>query len=136
MGGFDEFFADNYDDVVRSLALAIGDRQRAEDAAQEAFAKAYRRWPAVVQMDRPVGWVLVVGHQSGQALDREERSAVRASGGPNDVVDHAEGVRRIDAVREASSSCRHDNGQRSSCATCATSPPPMSPTRWAVRKEP
>jgi RNA polymerase sigma-70 factor (sigma-E family) len=60
MGGFDEFFADHYDEVVRTMSLAIGDRERAEDAAQEAFAKAYRKWPAVAQMDRPVGWVVVV----------------------------------------------------------------------------
>jgi RNA polymerase sigma factor (sigma-70 family) len=47
--------------VVRTLALAVGDRQRAEDAAQEAFARAFRRWGAVSRMERPVGWVIVVG---------------------------------------------------------------------------
>jgi hypothetical protein len=33
MGDFDDFFADNYDQVVRSLTLAVGERARAEDSA-------------------------------------------------------------------------------------------------------
>jgi RNA polymerase sigma-70 factor (sigma-E family) len=87
MGGFDEFFAENYDPVVRSLTLAIGDRARAEDAAQEAFAKAYRRWSSVAQMDRPVGWVLVVAmNQCKRWLARADR---QFAGERSDVVDHA-----------------------------------------------
>jgi RNA polymerase sigma-70 factor (sigma-E family) len=87
MGGFDEFFSDHYDDVVRSLSLAIGDRQRAEDAAQEAFAKAYRRWPSVAAMDRPVGWVLVVAtNQVRRWIARAERQAQQD---PAPVADHA-----------------------------------------------
>lgn len=90
MGGFDEFFAENYDPVVRSLALAVGDRQRAEDAAQEAFAKAYRRWPSVAQMDRPVGWVLVVGmNQCKRWLARADRQFVVDR---SDEPDHASAV--------------------------------------------
>ena len=78
MGGFDDFFADNYDQVVRSLTLAVGDRARAEDAAQEAFAKAYRRWPAVAQMERPVGWVLVVAmNQMKRWIKRADREFER-----------------------------------------------------------
>ncbi len=58
---FEAFFEAHYDEVVRTLSLAVGDRQRAEDAAQEAFAAAHRRWADVGRMDRPVGWVVVVG---------------------------------------------------------------------------
>lgn len=61
MSGYEDFFSEHYDEVVRTLALATGDRGRAEDAAQEAFAKAFRKWPTVRSMDRPVGWVVVVG---------------------------------------------------------------------------
>lgn len=75
--GFDEFFDAHYDEVVRALTLAVGDRARAEDAAQEAFAKAYRRWPAVAAMDRPVGWVMVVGtNQLRRWIGRTERRFV------------------------------------------------------------
>lgn len=59
-GGFDPFFDEHYDRVVRSLSLITADRARAEDAAQEAFATAYRKWPMVAGLDRPVGWVVVV----------------------------------------------------------------------------
>ncbi len=58
---FEGFFDDHYAEVVRALTLAVGDRSRAEDAAQEAFATALRRWPQVASMERPVGWVIVVG---------------------------------------------------------------------------
>ena len=58
--GFDRFFADNYADVVRALAVASGDPAAAEEVAQEAFARAFRRWDDVATMDRPATWVYVV----------------------------------------------------------------------------
>jgi RNA polymerase sigma factor (sigma-70 family) len=74
MTTYDEFFADHYDEVVRTLALAVGDRGRAEDAAQEAFARAFRKWPTVSQMDRPVGWVVIVGmNQMKRWITRVDR---------------------------------------------------------------
>jgi len=80
MTTFDEFFADHYDEVVRTLALAVGDRSRAEDAAQEAFARAFRKWPTVSAMDRPVGWVVVVGvNQMKRWITRGEKHAQPAS---------------------------------------------------------
>jgi DNA-directed RNA polymerase specialized sigma24 family protein len=101
MGGFDEFFADNYDDVVRSLALAIGDRSRADDAAQEAFAKAYRRWPAVAQMERPVGWVWVVATNQVKRWITRNNRRFQAGSVVGDVVDHADGVSMAGTIREA-----------------------------------
>jgi RNA polymerase sigma factor (sigma-70 family) len=58
---FEGFFDAHYDEVVRALTLVVGDRDRADDAAQEAFAQAFRKWSAVSIMERPVGWVIVVG---------------------------------------------------------------------------
>jgi len=58
---FDEFFAEHYDPVARALTLATGSRDLAEEAAQEAFTRALRRWRSVRAMDRPVSWVYVVG---------------------------------------------------------------------------
>jgi len=57
---FEAFFASNHESVVRALSLALADRGRAEDGAQEAFAKAYRHWRRVSMMERPVAWVYVV----------------------------------------------------------------------------
>ncbi|MDQ1519500.1 MAG: hypothetical protein QOI55_573 [Actinomycetota bacterium] len=60
MSDFDEFFACHYERVVGSLRLASGSPSDAEDAAQEAFAKAMLRWRSVSRMDRPSTWVYVV----------------------------------------------------------------------------
>jgi len=57
---FDQFFDANYAGVVRALTLAAGNRDRAEDAAQEAFARACRKWRTVSTHERPVAWVHVV----------------------------------------------------------------------------
>jgi DNA-directed RNA polymerase specialized sigma24 family protein len=40
--GFDEFFHEEYESVVRAITLVFDDRHRAEDFAQFAFARAYR----------------------------------------------------------------------------------------------
>ena len=60
MNDFDRFFDDNYARVVRTLVLAGADRARAEDAAQEAFTKAIRKWRRVGELANPAGWVYVV----------------------------------------------------------------------------
>jgi len=41
--GFEAFFGEHYGGVERAVALAIGDRGRAEERTQEAFARAYGR---------------------------------------------------------------------------------------------
>jgi RNA polymerase sigma factor (sigma-70 family) len=58
--GFEAFFNDNYDSLLRTLTLACGDRAAAEEACQEAFARAFRRWRVVSAADRPATWVYVV----------------------------------------------------------------------------
>ena len=58
--GFERFVAENYDRIRRVLGVALGDADRAEELAQEAFTRAYARWRSVSQMDRPVAWVYVV----------------------------------------------------------------------------
>lgn len=60
MNDFDQFFREHYARVVGSLRLTGGDVSEAEDAAQEAFAKAMLRWKSVSVMDRPATWVYVV----------------------------------------------------------------------------
>lgn len=71
---FDNFFDRQYEPVVRSLTLVFGDRSRAEDAAQGAFERAYRKWRTVSEMDRPGTWVYVVAlRDARRALARDER---------------------------------------------------------------
>ncbi|HEV7524037.1 MAG TPA: sigma-70 family RNA polymerase sigma factor [Acidimicrobiia bacterium] len=43
--------------MVRSLAVAAGDREVAADCVQDAFMRAYVRWRRVSRLDDPVGWI-------------------------------------------------------------------------------
>ena len=86
MDDFDEFFFEHYARVVGrcdSRAAVLGD---AEDAAQDAFAKAMLRWRSVSAMDRPATWVYVV------AVRELRRVATRAT-----VAARPNRSRRIDA---------------------------------------
>ena len=74
---FEEFFFEHYGRVVGSLTLAVGDRVDAEDAAQDAFAKALRRWRSVSAMDRPATWVYVVAVRE---LRRHTRARAAVTG--------------------------------------------------------
>jgi RNA polymerase sigma factor (sigma-70 family) len=56
---FAHFFASHYPSVRRALAVAVGDVDAAEEAAQEAFIRACVRWRRVRAMERPVAWVYV-----------------------------------------------------------------------------
>ena len=57
---FEAFYDERYDAVRRGLSAAFRDPLLAEEAAQEAFTRAYMHWRRVSRMDRPDGWVYVV----------------------------------------------------------------------------
>lgn len=65
---FESVFADAYHRVVGLVAAVTGDEGLAEDAAQEAFARAYQRWGRVGRLDRPDLWVARVA--SRVAIDQ------------------------------------------------------------------
>jgi len=54
---FDDTFRRYFGPMVRSLAVAAGDRGVAEDCVQDAFMRAFVRWPRVARLDDPVGWI-------------------------------------------------------------------------------
>src|SRR5215471_14590894 len=54
---FDETFRRCFGPMVRSLAVAAGDRGVAEDCVQDAFMRAYVRWHRVARLEDPVGWI-------------------------------------------------------------------------------
>lgn len=69
---FDTFFEDEYGDVLRTVALAVGDRARAEEATQEAFARAFRKWRKVSLLTRPAAWVYVVAVNAERSRFRRD----------------------------------------------------------------
>jgi RNA polymerase sigma-70 factor (ECF subfamily) len=98
---FDEFFAKHYRGVVTALELAVLDRSLAEDAAQEAFERALRRWRTVAHTDRPATWVYVVAMREARHQRRRRERQPRSiyKGTVSDVaLEVAEGLPLRDAL--------------------------------------
>jgi DNA-directed RNA polymerase specialized sigma24 family protein len=55
--GFDEFYQSAFGRLVGQVYLVTGDLGDAEDAVQEAFARASTRWPQVRDFNVPEQWV-------------------------------------------------------------------------------
>ena len=78
---FEDFFRQKYPSVYAGLLITFRDPQVAEDAAEEAFAKAWLRWGRVRQMDHPRAWVArvafhhVIEQRSRSKRDQEESQA-------------------------------------------------------------
>jgi RNA polymerase sigma factor (sigma-70 family) len=58
--GFAPFYAASRDDVFRTVLLSLRHKERAEDAVQEAYARAWARWPELSRHPNPVAWVVRV----------------------------------------------------------------------------
>ena len=71
------FFRSEYPMVVRTVYLILGDRGRAEDAAQEAFVQLLTHWRKVSRYERPEAWVRRVG--SAWRSERQRRDRLRAA---------------------------------------------------------
>jgi RNA polymerase sigma-70 factor (ECF subfamily) len=71
--------------VVATLARRLGDLQRAEDAAQEAFAKAAVDWPRNGVPERPGAWLTVTAWRV--ALNQLRRDRLFAEHAPDLALD-------------------------------------------------
>jgi RNA polymerase sigma factor (sigma-70 family) len=85
VGAFEELFRAEYPRLVRSLAVAH-DAALAEDAVQEAFIAAQRRWPDVAGLDDPAGWVrrVAVNRLANSRRNRRRRTEILATVRPPD----------------------------------------------------
>lgn len=74
---FEEFYRANYGRIRALLMAVLGNADEADDAAQEAFARALARWPRVSGYDAPEAWVrqvaLRLAVDSGRRLRRSLR---------------------------------------------------------------
>jgi RNA polymerase sigma-70 factor (ECF subfamily) len=87
---FEAVFTDAYHRVVGLVAAVTGDEGLAEDAAQEAFARAYQRWSRVGRLDRPDLWVARVASRIAIDQWRKRRRETALEGAdrvtiPDDV---------------------------------------------------
>lgn len=87
--GFRAFFVDEHPRLVAMVAALSGDRGHAEDVAQEALLRAYRRWDTVGRYDRPGAWTRRVALNLATSARRrrtsERRAVVRLTARPTAI---------------------------------------------------
>ena len=71
----ERIFRDEYGRTVAVLTRVFGDIDIAEDAVQDAFAEAVRRWPSAGLPASPAGWIITTARN--RAIDRLRREAAR-----------------------------------------------------------
>ncbi|GAB3963600.1 RNA polymerase sigma factor [Actinoallomurus acanthiterrae] len=71
----EEVFREEYGRAVAVLVRVFGDIELAEEAVQDAFAEALRRWPSAGAPPRPAGWIITTARN--RAIDRLRREASR-----------------------------------------------------------
>ncbi|TFV91717.1 RNA polymerase sigma factor [Blastococcus sp. CT_GayMR20] len=69
-------FRDSYGRAVAVLTRLLGDIDAAEEAVQEAFLTAVRRWPVDGVPPSPPGWIITTARN--RAIDRLRRESTRA----------------------------------------------------------
>jgi RNA polymerase sigma-70 factor (ECF subfamily) len=75
--GLDQVFREEWGRVVASLIGSLGDLNRAEEAAQEAFAIAAEQWPRQGPPTNPRAWLLTTARN--RAVDRVRREQTLAA---------------------------------------------------------
>ena len=76
LAGFDVFYRSTRDRVAVQIAALTGDPAEALDHVQEAFIRAWARWPRVQLLDDPEGWVRRVAYNLAVSRYRRARRTV------------------------------------------------------------
>ncbi|GLY36981.1 RNA polymerase subunit sigma-24 [Amycolatopsis sp. NBRC 101858] len=84
----EDVFAAEYGRAVSVLVRVFGSIDVAEEAVQDAFAEAVRRWPADGVPPSPAGWLITTARN--RAIDRLRREAARADKHAQAALLHAE----------------------------------------------
>ena len=73
---FAAFYQKNVGSLARTLTVSLADPQVAQDAAQEAMARACERWDKIEQYDNPVGWCYRVAMNWATSRWRKRRREI------------------------------------------------------------
>jgi RNA polymerase sigma-70 factor (ECF subfamily) len=73
-GQFGEIYAATAPRMVAQIYAMIGDLSEAEDAVQEAYARAWSRWRRVGTYADPAGWVRTVAYRIAVSSWRRSRN--------------------------------------------------------------
>jgi RNA polymerase sigma-70 factor, ECF subfamily len=82
LGSFEDFYQEQYPRIVRAILLATGDQELSFDATQEAFKRAFMRWPRLQKHHWAGGWVMTTAfnvakrHRSRARRERELLSSM------------------------------------------------------------
>jgi RNA polymerase sigma-70 factor (sigma-E family) len=76
--GFDDFYQGTRSRVLTYLYSVVGDLAEAQDATQEAYARAWQHWATVSRAEHPEAWVRTVGWRLLAAHWRSARVRRRA----------------------------------------------------------
>lgn len=90
--------------LVGAITLWCGSREVAEEVVQDAFARAYRDWYRIRQLDRPGAWVRRVAINLATSRFRRwraERRANRRHAGRRTEPAHPPDIAAAVAVRQA-----------------------------------
>jgi RNA polymerase sigma-70 factor (ECF subfamily) len=82
-------FREEYGRAVAVLVRVFGDIDVAEEAVQDAFTEAVRRWPSAGLPPSPAGWIITTARN--RAIDRLRREASRADRHAQAALVHAAG---------------------------------------------
>ncbi|MEV0725026.1 SigE family RNA polymerase sigma factor [Micromonospora purpureochromogenes] len=103
--GFDEFYRGSRQRLLGFVYVLTGNVTEAQDAVQEAYIRAWQRWPTVSGYDDPEAWVRVVASRIAVSRWRSLRSRAKAYlrhgaeesvPGPNtDTVEVVAALRRL-----------------------------------------
>lgn len=82
MGGaseeaFPEWYAALWPRALATVTVSCGDADLAEEAVAEAFAKAYARWPAPLELGTPLAWLHTVAINEVRSRWRRRRTERR-----------------------------------------------------------
>ena len=92
-GAVDRLFRHERGRAVAALIRATGDFDLAEEAAQDAFETALRRWPAEGVPDSPGAWIVTTARN--RAIDRLRRDRVGRS-----KAESAERLRELETMND------------------------------------
>ena len=99
LAGVERVFREEYGRAVAVLTRVFGDIDIAEDAVQDAFAEAVRRWPGAGRPPSPAGWIITTARN--RAIDRLRREAARPDKHAHAALLHAPPGDDPAVVREA-----------------------------------
>ena len=88
--GFDTFYAAQFRRLTSQLCAYLGDVAEAQDVVQEAFARAWQRWPSVRDHPDPQAWLRLTATRIAVSWWRRRRSrstAYRLHGPPDPVAE-------------------------------------------------